>query len=94
MSKKNKVRSTKKDPRCNKCNGQFSSGGVQIRKIPTGFGFDPTGKTDKFQVDVIEVKSYIGFCWDCGDETPVEFSRRKKTKYPRSINNKIKAANL
>ena len=89
MTKK-KVRSTKKDPRCNKCNGEFSTEGVQKKRIPLGFGFKDSSA---FQIDVIEVKSYIGFCWDCGDETPVEFSRRRKTIKPRGINAKIRAAN-
>ena len=82
--------SQKSDPRCNKCNGDFATGGVQIRKIPTGFGFAPGSAS--FQVDYIEVKSYTGFCLDCGDESPVEFSRRHVTKKPRGINRKIRAA--
>lgn len=82
--------SQKSDPRCNKCGGQFSAGGVQTRRLPLGFGFAPG--SDKFQVDYIEIKSYIGFCWKCGDESPVEFSRRHVTRKPRSINRKIAQA--
>jgi hypothetical protein len=80
----------KRDPRCKKCHGQFSAGGVQTRRVPTGLGF--VDGSAKFQVDFIEIKSYIGFCIDCGDETPVEFSRRNVTKFPKSINRKIAAA--
>ena len=85
MSKKINPR---KDPRCH-CGGQFSAGGVETRKIPTGFGFNGS---PKFQVDYIEVKSYIGFCFKCGKDGKVEFSRRKVTKFPRGINRKIAAA--
>jgi len=81
-------KSQRLDPRC-KCGGQFSSGGVQTRKIPLGFGF---AGSSSFQVDFIEIKSYIGFCFKCGDETPVEFSRRKVSRKPASINRKIRAA--
>ena len=82
--------STRKDPRCKKCGGQFSAGGYSTRKIPTGFVF--AGSNGRFQVDAIEIKAYIGFCMKCGSEEPVEFSRRRVTMYPASINRKIKAA--
>ena len=82
--------SAKTDPRCNKCGGQFSSGGIERRRLPLGFGFAPG--SDKFQVDFIEIKSYIGFCMSCGDETPVEFSRRRGSRKPAGINRKIARA--
>lgn len=77
------------NPRCNKCGGQFSSGGVRTIRLPVGFGFQHAGK---FQVDLIEVKEYTGFCIKCGDTSPVEFSRRHLTRYPESINRKIREA--
>jgi hypothetical protein len=80
---------SKLDPKCPKCGGQFSAGGTIRRRIPLGFGFQ---KSDKFQVDVIETMSYTGFCMKCGKDGEVEFSRKRKTIYPRSINAKIKAA--
>jgi len=83
--------SAKSDPRCNKCKGPFASGGVERKRTPIGFGF-VAGST-KFTIDYIETKSYIGYCMDCLDESPVVFSRRKGSRTPRSINNKIAAAN-
>jgi hypothetical protein len=80
------IMSAKTDPRCPKCKGQFSSGGVETRKIPLGFGFKDSSA---FQVDFIEVKSYTGFCMDCGKDGNVEFSRRKVTEFPKSINQKL-----
>jgi hypothetical protein len=90
MTKKTTKPNPRKDPRSACCGAQFATGGVETRKIPTGFGFaDASGR---FQVDYIEVKSYTGFCLECGKDGKVEFSRRKVTKFPRSINRKIAAA--
>jgi hypothetical protein len=86
--KEEETMSNKSDPKCNKCGGDFSAGGTIRQRIPLGFGFQDS---PRFQVDVIETMSYTGFCMDCGDESPVEFSRQKKTIYPRGINRKISA---
>ena len=84
--------SAKLNPKCPKCKGDFASGGTVRRRIPLGFGF--AGADGRFQVDVIETKSYTGFCMDCGKDGEVEFSRKHKTIYPRGINSKIKKAGL
>jgi len=81
--------STKSNPRCPFCKGDFSAGGTYRQRIPLGFGFKDSSK---FQVDVIEVCGYTGFCMDCGKEGKVEYSRQKKTITPRGINSKIKKA--
>lgn len=80
--------SPKYDPKCPHCGGDFASGGTERRRVPLGFGFN--GSPD-FQIDCIEIKSHIGFCIECGKDGKVEFSRRKVTLKPRSINRKIRA---
>ena len=77
-----------KDIRCPKCKGEFVVEATTRRRFPTGFGFQ---NSPAFQIDVIEVKSYRGFCLECGYTGEVEFSRRRRTLRPRSINNKLRS---
>lgn len=79
--------STKSNPRCPHCKGEFSAESIERRRIPIGFGFK---NSDRFQIDCIEIKSYIGFCMSCGKDGKVEFSRRHVTRYPK-LRNKIPA---
>ena len=69
------------------------SGGWGRRRIPIGFGFAGKG----FQVDFIEIKTVMGYCFKCKTDGHFDLPSRKPkivTRYPRKINNKINAAAL
>src|SRR3989304_2428169 len=87
MNKKDKLTS-KLDPRCPKCGAQFAAGATFRKRLPVGFGF---ATNDKFQIDVIEIWGYKGFCLGpkCKYEGEVEYKRQHKTLHPASINRKL-----
>jgi len=80
--------SAKTNPKCPKCGGQFAVESKIRTRIPLGFGF--AGSDGRFQVDVIETLSHGGFCLKCRKSGEVVYSKKRKTIYPKSINNKIK----
>jgi len=80
--------SAKSNPRCPHCHGQFTAEGIETRQLPLGFGFKDSSR---FQVDCIQIKSYVGWCMSCGKDGKVEFSRRHVVKYPKLGKAKVTA---
>ena len=61
--------------------------GTATRDLPVGFGFLPGD--DKFSVEKLRFKGYIGECMECYKPVFNWVSRRKITVRPRSINKKL-----
>lgn len=80
---------TSKDCRC-PCGGEAMIEGTGSVRIPTGFGFAPG--SIKFQVDAIRYSGFMGTCMKCGKRLLFWKTRSKTIRFPRNINNKIKAA--
>lgn len=75
------------------CGEMLSVGGWGRRRIPLGFGFAGKG----FQVDFIEIKTVMGYCFKCKSDGHFDLPSRKPkivTRFPRKINNKLNAAIL
>ena len=94
LVKRNEVMKTKiikftNEARC-PCGGMIAYGATFTKRLPLGFGFAGT----KFQIDVAEIKGFIGECMDCDQKFEAEKTRRLVTKFPRGINAKLAQARM
>jgi len=70
------------------CNGKVIVDRRGYKDIPLGFG---DGGSGKFQIDCLRVTIVEGLCEKCGKDMEFQESKGKHiTKYPRSINNKLR----
>lgn len=78
------------EAKCPKCKGILAYDATMRQKLPLGLGFAPN--STRFQVDMIERTGWRGECMNCQHQVFAVVREKKITRYPRSINSKIKAA--
>lgn len=85
------VKCVSKDCRC-PCGGQAMIDGEGTVRLPFGLGYAPGSV--HFQIDVMEYRGWHGECMECGKELLFWRTRKARTQYPASINQKLAAARL
>ena len=76
--------------KCPACGGMLAYDASMTQRLPIGLGFAPNSA--RFQIDVLERKGWRGECMNCYAPVFAIVSAKHVTRYPRSINRKIQAA--